>query len=66
MVINKKEWKGMCHGGGGGAVYGLGLVGAVVYYIQHAASFQDGLFGIVKAIFWPALFVYKVIDLLKF
>ena len=56
----------MCHGGGGGAVYGLGLVGAVVYYIQHAASFQDGLFGIVKAIFWPALFVYKVIDLLKF
>jgi len=25
-------------GGGGGAVYGLGLIGALVYYIQNATS----------------------------
>ena len=45
------------------AVYGLGMIGAWVYYISHAATFWIGLFGIVKGIFWPALLVY---ELLKF
>jgi hypothetical protein len=51
--------------GSSGAVYGLGFLGALVYYIQHAASLGDGLFGILKALVWPALFVYKVISLWK-
>lgn len=53
-------------GGSSGAVYGLGLVGAAVFYIQHAQNFQEGLVGVVKAIFWPALLVYKAIGVLKF
>ncbi len=48
-----------------GAVYGLGFIGAVVYYIQHATSFWTGILGIVKAIFWPALLIYRVLGLLK-
>jgi hypothetical protein len=48
------------HGGGaGGAVYGIGLIGALVYFLQHATSFGDGVFGVLKAIVWPALLVYK-------
>lgn len=49
--------------GGGNAVYGLGLIGALVYYIQAADSFGEGLMGVLKAIVWPAFVVY---DLLTF
>jgi hypothetical protein len=42
-----------------GAVYGLGWLGAVIYYIQAANSFWAGAFGIVKAFFWPAFLVYE-------
>jgi len=31
-------------------VYGLGLIGALVYYIGHAATFWLGAFGVLKAI----------------
>lgn len=51
-------------GCGSGAVYGFGFLGALVYYFQHAISLQEGLWGILKAIFWPAFFVYKVIEML--
>lgn len=42
-----------------GAVYGLGIIGAAVYYISHATSFWIGVFGLLKAIVWPAFFVYE-------
>lgn len=48
--------------GGGDAVYGLGLIGALVYYIQHATTFTMGLLGLLKAIVWPALLMYKVVE----
>lgn len=49
--------------GGGNAVYGLGLIGALVYYIQHADGFWSVILGILKALVWPAFVIY---DLLKF
>jgi len=42
-----------------GAVYGLGLIGAAVYYISAAASFWTGVLGFLKAIVWPAFLVYE-------
>jgi len=33
---------GYAGGAGGGAVYGLGLIGALVYYVQAATSFWTG------------------------
>lgn len=47
------------------AVYGMGFIGAVVYYIQHATSFGMGLLGVLKAIFWPAMLIYKSLEYLK-
>lgn len=44
----------------GGGAYGLGFIGAAVYYIQAADSFGTGLLGILKAIVWPAFMVYHV------
>jgi len=57
--------RGNAAGAGGGAVYGLGFIGALVYYIQSATSFWDGVWGVLQAIVWPAFFVYGVLDSLK-
>ena len=43
------------------AVYGLGLIGAAVYYIQVATGFWAGVIGLLKAIVWPAFLVYEVL-----
>jgi len=43
----------------GGAVYGLGLIGALVYFIGTAKSGPDYVLAFGKAIVWPALLVYK-------
>jgi hypothetical protein len=48
-----------------GAVYGLGFVGAAVYYISHATTFWIGVLGLLKAIVWPAMLVYKLLEFLK-
>lgn len=51
-------------GGGGGAVYGIGLIGALVYFIGQAHTFSQGLLGILKAIVWPGFFVYELFKFL--
>jgi hypothetical protein len=44
--------------GTAGAVYGLGFIGAVIYFIVHASSFWMGVLGFLKALVWPAFLVY--------
>lgn len=51
-------------GASGGAVYGIGVIGALVYFIGQAQSFGEGLIGIFKAIVWPGFFVYEVFKFL--
>jgi hypothetical protein len=63
--MKKGNWKGVHNNAGQGAVYGLGLIGAAVYYLQHATTFGEGVLGILKAIVWPALFIYKLLEFLK-
>jgi len=46
------------------AIYGLGLIGAAVYFISHAAGFWMGVLGILKAIVWPAFLVYEALKYL--
>jgi hypothetical protein len=41
------------------AIYGLGLIGAAVFFISHATSFWMGVLGFLKAIVWPAVLVYE-------
>ncbi|MDD4921744.1 MAG: hypothetical protein PHS30_04595 [Bacteroidales bacterium] len=52
----KKEMQGNASSG---AVYGLGFIGAAVYFIMHATTFWAGVLGILKAIVWPAIFVFE-------
>jgi hypothetical protein len=48
-----------------GGIYGMAFLGAAVYYIRHAVTFWMGVLGFFKAIFWPAILIYKVLELLK-
>ena len=45
-------------------MYGLGFIGAVVFYIQHADTFWAGVVGLLKAIVWPAFLVYEALKAL--
>jgi hypothetical protein len=47
--------------GGGGAVYGLGLIGALVYYWKNADGFWPHVWSIGEAILWPAFLVYHLL-----
>jgi hypothetical protein len=61
--VGDKDQRGYRAAGGGNAVYALGLIGALVYYIRAADGFWDGVLGVLKAFVWPAFLVY---DLLAF
>ena len=51
--------------GGSDAVYGIGMIGAWVYYISRAKTFQEGLLGFFKGLVWPAILVGKLLELLE-
>lgn len=44
---------------GGGGFYGLGFIGAAIYFISQAATFGAGVVGFLKALVWPAFLVYE-------
>ena len=48
-----------------GAMYFMGFIAALIYYIQNAVSFGNGVFGFLKALVWPAVVVYNLLDFLK-
>ncbi len=42
------------------AFYGLGFIGAAIYFISTATGFWVGVLGFLKAIVWPVFFVYEI------
>ncbi|HVN65397.1 MAG TPA: hypothetical protein VMT31_02140 [Methanomicrobiales archaeon] len=52
-----------CHGCGS-AIYGLGFMGALVYYLTTATSLLGGFIGFLKALVWPAFLVFGVLKFL--
>ena len=42
----------------GGAVYGLGMIGALVYFLRTADTREDYVLALGKAVVWPAILVY--------
>lgn len=58
----QRKWKSRDKVGGG---YCLAFIGALVYYIQHAETFGQGALGVLKAVVWPALVTYKLLEFFK-
>jgi len=50
------------HHGAADAVYGLGFIGACIYFIGNATTFWMGVLGFLKSIVWP---VFLVLEALK-
>jgi hypothetical protein len=61
-----KEWsknkKVNSSHGTSGALYFVGFIGALVYWMQAAVGFGAVVTGFLKAIFWPAYIVYKLLE----
>jgi hypothetical protein len=51
--------------GGGGAVFGLGFIGALVWFWQQADGFGEHVVGILKSLVWPAFLVYDAFKALN-
>jgi len=47
-----------------GAIYGVGIIGAAIYYISVATTFWMGVLGFLKALVWPAFLVYEALKAL--
>ncbi len=45
-----------------GAVYGLGFIGALIYFIQAANGVWEFLLAFLQALVWPAYVVYKLLE----
>lgn len=45
-----------------GSVMFVAFVGAFVYFLQHASNFGDVLFAFIKALVWPGIVIYHVLQ----
>lgn len=52
-------------GGQGNTIYGLGVIGALFYFLQNASGFEAVMWGIGKAVFWPAILMFKLLTYLQ-
>ena len=60
----KRNFKCDMNCGSGGVVYGLGFVGAFIYYIVSTTGFWAGVVGFFKALVWPAFLVFELMKFL--
>ncbi len=64
--MNHKKHKSHCHhhNNGSNAIYGLGVIGALFYFLSKATTFGLVMVGIGKSIFWPAILMFKLLTYL--
>ncbi len=48
--------------GSAGALYFVGFIGALVYFMQAASGFSSVITGFLKAMVWPAYVVYNLLE----
>jgi hypothetical protein len=52
-------------GGGGSPGYGIGMIGAWVYYFKRATTTQQRVQAFFKGLVWPAFLVYDLLVFLE-
>lgn len=65
LTHDARKSRSMKDNGTVGAVYGMAFIGAAIYFIEHAVTFWAGVLGFFKALFWPAVLMYKLLEFLK-
>jgi hypothetical protein len=61
----KKPAMGRPGGGGGDAVYGIGMIGAWVYYFKRATTTQERVQAFLRGLVWPAFLVHDLLVFLE-
>lgn len=61
----RSEMKVVYRGVSSAPIYGFGFIGALIYYIQIATSFWMSVLGFFKALDWPAMLVYELMQYLS-
>ena len=51
--------------GASGAIYGLGIFGAWVYFWRAADGFWEHVYAIFEGVFWPAYIVFEAFSALN-
>ena len=64
MLKDKKHIQTIRHEGPMGFILFLAWFGALVYFINHANGFWEVVLAFLQACVWPALVIYKVLELL--
>ena len=59
----KKEVK--IQSGSSDSFYGLGLIGAWIYYIGRATTPRERILGFFKGLVWPVFLVHDLLDFLN-
>lgn len=54
---------GQATAAGGGAVYGIGLIGALVWNFQQADTLLGYVGGFLESLVWPAFLVWELFRL---
>lgn len=44
-----------------GGMYFVAFIGAAVFFIQQSSGFWSGVWGIIKALVWPAILIYRLL-----
>jgi hypothetical protein len=62
MTVQEQPKPTVVHqGGSADAVYGIGMIGAWVFYFQRATTTQERIQAFFKGLVWPAFLVYDVL-----
>ena len=62
--MTKNNMKCNVHSGTANAFYGLGFIGALIYYVSTSTGFWNIVLGVLKAIVWPVFLVFEVMKFL--
>jgi hypothetical protein len=70
-MTGAEDWKDWCKSnnkkvntthGTSGALYFVGFIGSLVYWMQAAVGFGAVVTGFLKSMVWPAYVVYKLLE----
>ncbi len=65
MTTQEQPKPAVIRSGGGDAVYGIGMIGAWVYYVRRATTNKERVLAVLKGFVWPAFLVYDLLVLLE-
>lgn len=57
----KDKYKSTASSGGNFCAYFLGMVGGAWFWVSQANGFGEVIVALLKALVWPAFFVYDVL-----